>query len=110
MLQSTDLELLRNIKCSRGDEQISLRRMNEINFSGEASAGGWEGEKRRLASEVLRLGTFLGATPSWVGLEASSSGCFSGFTWFLAGRGVGHSRVAGQANCVVFENLDLGRC
>lgn len=100
-------EMGRSRECVQWVSEVQTHTLDEKH---EASAGGWEGEKRRLASEVLRLGTFLGATPSWVGLEASSSGCFSGFTWFLAGRGVGHSQVAGQANCVVFENLDLGRC
>lgn len=52
MLQSTDPELLRNIKCSRGDEQISLRRMNEINFSGEVRAGG-DGSRRDKAKEEI---------------------------------------------------------
>lgn len=45
-------ELLRNIKCSSGDEQISLRRMNEINFSGEVRVGG-DGNRRDKAREEI---------------------------------------------------------
>lgn len=62
-----------------------------------------EGGQRKETSKLLRLGTFLGATPSLV-----TRSILWGLVWSLAGCAIGLNLCDGAPSCTVSENLDLG--
>lgn len=83
--------------------------INTLDRKHETSAEGWDGEKRRPAIRAVEAGdlsgshSFLGGTRSILQWMVQ---CLD-LVQFPAGCGIGCTCVAGQASCMVSENLDL---